>query len=50
LAQGALIFIDDTRRADEESIISRWIAEFPVVSRDIPKTEAGASLLEWGYS
>jgi predicted O-methyltransferase YrrM len=50
LVQGALIFLDDTRRADEESIISRWLAEFPVVSLDIPKTEAGASLLEWGSS
>lgn len=47
LNKGALIFVDDADREDEQRVVERWLGEFPLVALDVPKLEKGAALLEW---
>jgi predicted O-methyltransferase YrrM len=47
LRDGALVFLDDAGREDEQRIVERWLTEFPLKALDVPKLERGAALLEW---
>ena len=47
LTEGALVFLDDADREDEQAIVQRWLAEFPLAPAEVPKTEKGVAVLEW---
>ncbi|MCU0498524.1 MAG: class I SAM-dependent methyltransferase [Anaerolineae bacterium] len=45
LRPGGLILLDDADRADEQHLITRWLAEFPLDRVETYPTEKGAALL-----
>lgn len=47
MRNGSIVFLDDANREDEAHIVERWLAEYPLVELQVPKTEKGAALLQW---
>lgn len=45
LAQPATIMLDDASRTDEQSIVRRWLAEYPQVKHRFIPTRKGTSIL-----
>lgn len=45
LRPGALIVLDDADRGDEQAVVTRWLAEFPVTLVERVETEKGAVIL-----
>jgi predicted O-methyltransferase YrrM len=45
LARGAVVFLDDARREDEQEIISHWMSEFPEMIREDLFTQSGVVAL-----
>lgn len=45
LSDGASVFLDDAARADEQTIVRRWQAEFPDLRHAAPRCEKGCAVL-----
>ena len=45
LSPSAMVILDDAARADEQSIVERWLKEYPVFSREYLLHEKGTAIL-----